>query len=69
MARRAALARDPAPAEIERKCAEIRGRWSEMTHRVRAGFGKNYEAVTENEAWLPPIISAIELDLDPSWET
>ena len=68
MARRASLARDPAPSEIARKCAEIRGRWSELTHRVRAGYGKNYEAVQENEAWAPPTIASTDLDLDPSWD-
>jgi hypothetical protein len=34
-----------------------------MTHRVRAGYGENYEAVSKREAWLPPLILANEVDL------
>ena len=53
---------DPAPAEIKRLCAEIRSMWSDMTYKVRAGYGKNYEAVTKFEAWLPPMVSSLEVD-------
>ena len=69
MAGRRSTMRDPAPSEIARMCAEIRNVWSEPTHRVRAGYGKNVEAVAKNDAWLPPVISSTELDLDPTWET
>jgi hypothetical protein len=68
MARRRSIARDPAPTEIENRCAEIRRGWSEMTHRVRAGYGRNYEAVAQNEAWLPPVVNSLDLDLDPAWD-
>ena len=67
MGRRANV-RDPAPAEIARRCAEIRDHWSELTHRVRAGYGKNCEVVAKNEAWSPPVITATELDLEPGWD-
>jgi hypothetical protein len=63
MARRKSSRRDPAPAEILHLCAQIRRGWSEMTHRVRAGFGENYEAVTKREAWSPPVVPASELEL------
>ena len=53
---------DPAPAEIRRRCAEIRSMWSELTHRVRAGYGKNYDAVQDNQAWFPPMVSTRELE-------
>ena len=68
MACRASSARDPAPAEIKRRCAEIRDMWSEMTHRVRAGYGRNYEEVYENNAWTPPRFSSLELELDSGWD-
>ena len=53
---------DPAPAEIQRLCAEIRSMWSDMTYKVRAGYGKNYEAVSKFEAWYPPMVSSTELE-------
>ena len=65
MARRKASRRDPAPAEILHLCAQIRRSWSEMTHRVRAGYGENYEAVTKREAWTPPVILTSEVELPP----
>ena len=67
MARRKSVRNDPAPAEIERLCAEIRESWSEMTFRVRAGYGKNYEAVAKQQAWLPPVIAATELEMPVEW--
>jgi hypothetical protein len=67
MARRKSVRRDPAPAEIQRLCAEIREAWSEMTFRVRAGYGKNYEAVAKQQAWLPPVILANELESPAEW--
>ncbi len=54
--------RDPAPAEIERMCAEIRTQWNELTYKVRAGYGRNIEAVQKNEAWLPPLVDCSDLD-------
>ena len=53
---------DPAPAEIQQLCAEIRSMWSDMTYKVRAGYGKNFEAVTKFEAWYPPMVSGAELE-------
>ena len=53
---------DPAPAEIQRLCAEIRGTWSDMTYKVRAGYGKNYEAVAKFEAWYPPMVASTEME-------
>lgn len=53
---------DPAPAEIQRLCAEIRSLWSDATYKVRAGYGRNFEAVARHEAWLPPLISALEFE-------
>jgi hypothetical protein len=48
-------------------CAEIRKSWNEMTHRVRAGYGKNYEAVARQEAWLPPMIASMDLEYPAEW--
>ncbi|HIF33126.1 MAG TPA: hypothetical protein EYG57_07275 [Planctomycetes bacterium] len=67
MARRKRVRRDPAPAEIQRMCAEIRKSWNEMTHRVRAGYGKNYEAVAKQEAWSPPMIASSDLEYPVEW--
>lgn len=53
---------DPAPAEIKRLCAEIRSMWSDTTYKVRAGYGKNYEAVAKFEAWYPPMVQATEME-------
>ena len=63
MARRKRNRRDPAPAEILYLCAKIRRKWSETMHRVRAGYGENFEAVIKREAWIPPVISCEELEL------
>lgn len=53
---------DPAPAEIQQRCAEIRSMWSDTTYKVRAGYGKNFEAVAKFEAWYPPMISGVDVD-------
>jgi len=62
MARRKSSRRDPAPAEIVHLCAKIRRTWSEMTHRVRAGYGANYEMAARRDAWTPPIVMLREID-------
>lgn len=53
---------DPAPAEIERLCAEIRRTWSDLTYKVRAGYGRNFDAVAVYEAWYPPMYSSAEFE-------
>jgi hypothetical protein len=62
MARRKSSRRDPAPAEIVYLCAQIRRGWSELTYRVRAGYGQNYEQVQQQEVWTPPEIKLSELE-------
>ena len=62
MSKKKRLRVDPAPAEIRRLCAEIRSTWSDMTYKVRAGYGKNFDAVAKFEAWLPPMVSSLELE-------
>lgn len=62
MSKKKRLRVDPAPAEIQRLCAEIRSMWSDMTFKVRAGYGKNFEAVGKFEAWLPPTVSSLEFE-------
>ncbi|MCA9178310.1 MAG: hypothetical protein KDB14_27805 [Planctomycetales bacterium] len=62
MSKQKRMRTDPAPAEIKRLCAEIRTMWSDMTYKVRAGYGKNFDAVAKFEAWLPPTVSTLELD-------
>ncbi len=57
---------DPAPAEIQRRCAEIRSMWSELTHRVRAGYGKNFDAVIANQSWRPPMVRLADLEDIPT---
>jgi hypothetical protein len=54
---------DPAPSEILHLCAQIRRNWSETMHRVRAGYGQNFEAVAKKECWTPPVIDTSELEL------
>ncbi len=63
MARRKSSRRDPAPAEILHLCAKIRRTWTEMTHRVRAGYGENYESVARREIWTPPMVLLREVEL------
>ena len=62
MSKKKRLRVDPAPAEIQRLCAEIRSMWSDMTYKVRAGYGKNFEAVAKFEAWLPPTVTSLEME-------
>jgi hypothetical protein len=54
---------DPAPAEILHLCAQIRRNWSETMHRVRAGYGQNFEAVAKRDNWSPPVIDTTEIEI------
>ncbi|GIW94903.1 MAG: hypothetical protein KatS3mg110_2944 [Pirellulaceae bacterium] len=62
MARRKSLPRDPAPAEIQYLCAQIRQGWSETTYRLRAGYADTYEEAQRSQCWLPPVIRLDELE-------
>jgi hypothetical protein len=45
---------DPTPAEIQHCTAKIRSRWSERTHRLRAGW--TVEAADKMNQWTAPVI-------------
>ena len=63
MSRRKRCSRDPAPSEILHLCAQLRHNWSETMHRVRAGYGQNFEAVAKRDVWTPPLIDTSELEV------
>lgn len=63
MTRRKRNRRDPAPAEITYLCARIRRKWSETMHRVRAGYGENFEAVEKRDNWTPPVVPSQDLEV------
>ncbi len=63
MVRRKSLRRDPAPAEIQYLCAQIRRGWNEVTYRLRAGFASTCQEAERGPVWTPPVIRVEEIEL------
>ncbi len=51
---------DPTPAEIQLRTAQIRARWTEQTHRTRAGW--TVEVMEELGKWTAPEIRMADLE-------